>query len=96
MGKSSLPMFWQNTRANSFVLQGPHQGSWKQPNFTIRSLSLSLPNLVIETAFAQREEGIRRKVQLWLEGSQGLMQVAIVVKMRRVRSRWWVKDQGYE
>lgn len=62
--------------------KGPHRGSCKQPDFAIRSLNLTLPNLVIETAFAQGEEDLRRKVQLWLEGSHEVLQVVIVIKMR--------------
>lgn len=59
-----------------------YRGSWKQPDFAIRSLDLDRPNLIIETGFSQSDESLQRKVQLWLEGSRGVVQVVIVVKLR--------------
>lgn len=41
-----------------------------------------MPNLVIETAFSQSDEQLRRTVQIWLEGSRGSVQVVVVIKMR--------------
>lgn len=45
-------------------------------------MNRTLPNLVIETGFTQGDESLRRKVRLWLEGSRGVVQAVIVVKMR--------------
>lgn len=45
-------------------------------------MNLARPNLVIETGFAQGDESLQRKVQLWLEGSRGVVQVVIIVKLR--------------
>lgn len=82
------PPFWRNASANAFSIldfkdfTDSHRGSWKQPDFAIRSMNLTLPNLVIETAFSQGDESVQRNVELWLEGTRGLVQVVIIVKMR--------------
>lgn len=45
-------------------------------------MNLDSPNLIIETGFTQADESLQRKVQLWLEGSRGLVQLVIVVRLR--------------